>query len=88
MHSPEVDRYLTELARRDAEIGARAEARVAATYGAGATLEGYRFDDSHVKVEQATQRIDWVHQDRWRAARFVYRHMPRSLRYGLKRLLG
>lgn len=88
MHSPEVDRYLAELARRDAEIGARAEARVAETHGAGASLEGYRFDDSHVRDDQATQRIDWVHQDRWRAARFVYRHMPRSLRYGLKRLLG
>ncbi len=83
-----VERYLHELARRDEDIGARVEARVSARYGSDGSLEGYRFDDSFAKQDQATHRVDWVHEDRYRAARFVYRHLPRPVRYGLKRLLG
>jgi hypothetical protein len=83
-----VERYLHELARRDEEIGARVEARVSARYGSDGSLEGYRFDDSFAKQDQATHRVGWVHEDRYRAARFVYRHLPRPVRYGLKRLLG
>ena len=84
----DVEHYLDELSRRDAEIGSRVEARVSTRYGSGGSLEGYRFDDSFAKQDQATHRIDWVHEDRYRAARFVYRHLPRSIRYGLKRLFG
>lgn len=83
-----VERYLNELARRDDEIGARVEARVFARYGSAGLLDGYRFDDSFAKQDQATHRVDWVHENRYRAARFVYRHLPRPVRYGLKRLLG
>jgi len=85
---PDVERYLADLARKDAEIGSRVEARVSAKYGSGGSLEGYRFDDSFAKQDQATHRIDWVHEDRYRAARFVYRHLPRPVRFGLKKLLG
>lgn len=84
----DIERYLAELTRRDEEIGLRAEARVAAIYGADGSLEGYRFADSFAKADQATQRVDWVHEDRLRAVRFVYRNMPRSVRFVLKRLLG
>lgn len=85
---PDVERYLADLARKDAEIGARVEARVAAKYGSDGSLEGYRFDDSYSKQDQATHRVDWVHEDRYRAARFVYRHLPRPVRFGLKKLFG
>lgn len=84
----DVKRYLDELARRDEEIGARVEARVSSRYGSDGSLDGYRFDDSYSKQDQATHRVDWVHENRYRAARFVYRHLPRPVRYGLKRLLG
>ena len=84
----DVEGYLGRLARRDEEIGARVEARVSARYGSDGSLEGYRFDDSFAKQDQATHRVDWVHEDRYRAARFVYRHLPRPVRFGLKRLLG
>lgn len=87
MDSSDIEEYLAELARRDEEIGRRAEARVAGIYGAGDSLEGYRFENSFARDDQATHRVDWVHQDRWRTARFVYRHMPRPLRYGLKRMI-
>ena len=85
---PDVERYLADLARKDAEIGSRVEARVSAKYGSDGSLEGYRFDDSFDRQDQATHRIDWVHEDRYRAARFVYRHLPRPVRFGLKKLLG
>ena len=85
---PDVERYLADLARKDAEIGSRVEERVSAKYGSEGSLEGYRFDDSFAKQDQATHRVDWVHEDRYRAARFVYRHLPRPVRFGLKKLLG
>jgi hypothetical protein len=81
----DIRRRSAVLHERDAEIGRRVEARVARRYGEGASIEHYRFDDSIARTEQASQKIDWVHQDNLRAVRFVYRHLPRSLRYVIKK---
>lgn len=81
----DIERRSAALHERDAEIGRRVEARVAQRYGEGASIEHYRFDDSFARAEQASQKIDWVHQDNLRAIRFVYRHLPRSLRYVIKK---
>jgi hypothetical protein len=81
----DIQRRSAVLQERDAEIGRRVEARVAQRYGEGASIEHYRFDDSFARTEQASQKIDWVHQDNLRAVRFVYRHLPRSLRYVIKK---
>jgi len=79
---------LTQLAQRDAEIGAIAEARVLKIYGPATSMDGYHFRDSFAKSAQASQQIDWVHQPWLRPIRFAYRHMPKSLRYILKKLAG
>lgn len=83
----DLERRAAALHARDAEIGRRVEARVAERYGAGASLEDYRFDDSFARDEQASQRIDWVHQDHLRGVRFIYRHLPRPLRFLIKKVV-
>lgn len=83
----DIERRAAALHARDAEIGRRVEARVAQRYGEGASIEHYRFDDSFARDEQASQRIDWVHQDHLRVVRFVYRHLPRPLRYLIKKVV-
>lgn len=77
---------LAQLARRDAEIGAIAEARVLNIYGPSTSMDGYHFRDSFAKSAQASQQIDWVHQPWLRPIRFAYRNMPKSLRYVVKKL--
>ena len=79
------ERQLAELARRDGEIGARVEQRVREMYGASSSMEGYHFRDSFDKESQASFQIDWVHQPRLRPIRFVYRHLPKSIRYVIKK---
>lgn len=77
---------LARLTQRDAQIGAIAEARVLKIYGPATSMDGYHFRDSFAKSAQASQQIDWVHQPWLRPIRFAYRHMPKSLRYMLKKL--
>jgi hypothetical protein len=50
-------------------------------------VEHYRFDDSFDRDEQATHKIDWVHQDNLRAVRFLYRHLPRPVRFIIKKFV-
>ena len=75
------------LEARDAELGAQAEARVRARYGSSTTtaMSGYDFEHSYARDAQATSRIDWVHQPWLRPIRFAYRHLPKSVRYLLKK---
>jgi hypothetical protein len=80
-------RALDELVARDAEIGRRAEARVAAKYGTSGSMDEYRFADSFLRDEQATQKMDWVHQGNLRPVRFVYRHLPKPVRYLVKKVV-
>ena len=79
-------RALSELADRDAEIGARAEQRVRDIYGISTSMEGYHFRDSFAKEAQASYQIDWVHQPWLRPFRFAYRHMPKSIRFLIKKV--
>jgi hypothetical protein len=83
----EIERRAAALHARDADIGRRVEARVAQRYGAASSLEEYRFDDSFARDAQASQKIDWVHQDHLRVVRFVYRHLPRPLRFLIKKVV-
>jgi len=80
------ERALLELTNRDAEIGARVEQRVRDIYGISTSMEGYHFRDSFAKESQASYQIDWVHQDWLRPIRFTYRHLPKSLRFLIKKL--
>jgi len=80
------ERALSELARRDAEIGAHAEQRVRDIYGVSTSMDGYHFRDSFAKESQASFQIDWVHQPWLRPIRFTYRHLPKSFRYLIKKL--
>lgn len=79
-------RALSELADRDAEIGARVEQRVRDIYGISTSMEGYHFRDSFAKEAQASYQIDWVHQPWLRPFRFAYRHMPKAIRYIIKKM--
>ena len=79
-------RALSELASRDAEIGARVEQRVRDIYGISTSMEGYHFRDSYAKESQASFQIDWVHQPWLRPIRFAYRHLPKSFRFLIKKL--
>lgn len=81
------ERALADLVARDAEIGRRVEARVAARYGTAGSMDEYRFADSFLRDEQATQKLDWVHRDNLRPIRFVYRHLPKPARYLIKRVV-
>ena len=78
---------LRQLEARDAELGAQAEARVRAQYGSStdAAMSGYDFEHSYSRDTQATSRIDWVHQPWLRPIRFAYSHLPKSVRYLVKR---
>lgn len=80
-------RALDTLIARDAEIGRLAEARVATQYGTAGSMDDYRFADSFLRDEQATQKMDWVHQGNLRPVRFVYRHLPKPVRYLIKRVV-
>lgn len=80
-------RALDDLVARDAEIGRRAEARVAAKYGTEGSMDEYRFADSFLRDDQATQKLDWVHQGNLRPVRFVYRHLPKPVRYLIKQVV-
>ena len=87
-NSPDaLDAALRQLESRDAELGARAEARVRACYGStvDTAMSGYDFEHSYARDAQATSRIDWVHQPWLRPIRFAYRHLPKSVRYILKK---
>lgn len=80
------ERALSELASRDAEIGARVEQRVRDIYGISTSMDGYHFRDSFAKESQASFQIDWVHQPWLRPIRFTYRHLPKSFRFLIKKL--
>ena len=80
------ERALSELAICDAEIGAHVEQRVRDIYGVSTSMEGYHFRDSFAKESQASFQIDWVHQPWLRPIRFSYRHLPKSIRYLIKKL--
>lgn len=80
------ERTLSELAQRDAEIGARVEQHVRDMYGVSTSMDGYHFRDSFAKESQASFQIDWVHQPWLRPIRFSYRHLPKSVRYLIKKL--
>ena len=80
------EQALSELTRRDAEIGARVEQRVRAIYGLSTSMDGYHFRDSFAKESQASFQIDWVHQPWLRPFRFTYRHLPKSIRFLVKKL--
>lgn len=80
------EQTLSKLARRDAEIGARAEQRVRAIYGLSTSMDGYHFRDSFAKESQASYQIDWVHQPWLRPIRFTYRHLPKSIRFLIKKM--
>ena len=84
----ELDAHLRSLIERDAEIGSRAEARVREKYGTSGNdaMSGYDFAQSSRRETQATGRIDWVHQPWLRPIRFAYRHLPKPLRYLLKKV--
>ncbi len=81
------ERRTAALHARDGEIGRRVETRVMSIYGESGSMEHYRFDDSFARDEQASQKIDWVHQDHLRVVRFVYRHLPRPLRFVIKKFI-
>lgn len=82
----QLEQALAELARRDTEIGARAEQRVIATYGLSTSMDGYHFRDSFAKESQASFQIDWVHQPWLRPIRFTYRHLPKSIRFMIRKI--
>jgi hypothetical protein len=78
---------LRQLETRDAQLGADAEQRVRDRYGApGAeSMSGYDFEHSSSRETQASSRIEWVHQPWLRPIRFAYRHLPKWLRYLVKK---
>ena len=78
---------LRQLEARDAEHGAQAEAWVRSRYGSStdSSMSGYDFEHSYSRDAQATSRIDWVHQPWLRPIRFAYRHLPKSVRYLMKK---
>jgi hypothetical protein len=80
------DAELRALHERDAEIGRAAEARVLHTYGERGGADGYRWNDSFRRDEQASVRLDWVHGPWLRPVRFAYRHLPAPLRNLAKRV--
>lgn len=80
------ERALTELANRDAAIGTQVEQRVRNIYGISTSMDGYHFRDSFDKEAQASFQIDWVHQPWLRPVRFAYRHLPKSIRFVVKKL--
>lgn len=78
---------LRQLEARDAQLGAAAEQRVRDRYGSPSadSMSGYDFAQSSSRDAQASSRIEWVHQPWLRPIRFAYRHLPKSVRYLLKK---
>jgi hypothetical protein len=83
-------RALDQLVHRDIEVGNRAQARIASTYGptASSSLGTYDFSDSFAKRDQVSRRGDWVHRNWLRPVRFFYRHIPKPIRFGIKKLFS
>ena len=83
-------RSLDQLIARDSEIGERAKLRVAKIYGPTATssLGTYDFSDSFAKRDQVSRRGDWVHRNWLRPIRFFYRHIPKPIRFAIKKLFA
>ena len=75
------------LIARDSEIGERAKLRVANIYGPTATssIGDYDFSDSFAKHDQVSRRGDWVHRNWLRPIRFFYRHIPKPIRFAIKK---
>ena len=78
------------LIARDSEIGERAKLRVAKIYGPTATssIGTYDFSDSFAKRDQVSRRGDWVHRNWLRPIRFLYRHIPKPIRFTIKKLFA
>jgi len=83
-------RALEQLIQRDTEVGNRAQARVANIYGPSATssVGTYDFGDSFAKRDQVSRRGDWVHRNWLRPIRFFYRHIPKPIRFAIKKLFA
>lgn len=83
-------RALDELVQRDIEVGSRAQVRVASIYGpaASSSLGTYDFSDSFAKRDQVSRRGDWVHRNWLRPIRFFYRHIPKPIRFAIKKLFA
>lgn len=83
-------RALDLLIARDTEIGERAKLRVAKIYGPAATssLGTYDFSDSFAKRDQVSRRVDWIHRNWLRPIRFFYRHVPKPIRFTIKKLFA
>ena len=81
---------LDQLIARDSEIGERAKSRVTKIYGPTATssLGTYDFSDSFAKHDQVSRRADWVHINWLRPIRFFYRHIPKPIRFAIKKLFA
>ncbi|MEJ6513228.1 MAG: hypothetical protein QNL84_01800 [Acidimicrobiia bacterium] len=78
------------LIARDSEIGERAKLRVAKIYGPTATssIGTYDFSDSFAKRDQVSRRGDWVHRNWLRPIRFFYRHIPKPIRFTIKKFFA
>ena len=78
------------LIARDGEIGERAKVRVASIYGPTSTssLGTYDFSDSFAKRDQVSRRGDWVHRNWLRPIRFFYRHIPKPIRFAIKKFFA
>jgi len=85
-----IGQALDLLIARDSEIGERAKIRVAKIYGPTATssLGTYDFSDSFAKHDQVSRRVDWVHSNWLRPIRYFYRHVPKPIRFALKKLFA
>ena len=83
-------RALDQLVKRDIEVGDQAQARIASIYGptASSSLGTYDFSDSFAKRDQVSRRGDWVHRNWLRPVRFVYRNIPKPIRFGIKKLFS
>jgi hypothetical protein len=81
---------LNQLIARDNEMGEQAKSRVANIYGPDATssLGTYDFSDSFAKRDQVSRRGDWVHRNWLRPIRFFYRHIPKPIRFAIKKLFA
>ena len=78
------------LIARDSEIGERAKLRVAKIYGPTATssIGTYDFSDSFAKRDQVSRRGDWVHRNWLRPIRFLYRHIPKPIRFAIRKIFA
>jgi hypothetical protein len=85
-----ISRALDQLIARDSEVGERAKSRVSNIYGPTATssLGTYDFSDSFAKRDQVSRRGDWVHRNWLRPIRFFYRHVPKPIRFAIKKLFA